>query len=1198
MTANLGAGTITVTTGTVTLNGTEAATTVNINSGTLTLGANDRLIDTVAVTIAGGTLDLNNKSDTIGTLTFNSGVLQSTGGTQTLTLAGSTATTLQMQGNTTIPASVNVALSSTTLSGVGMTFDPASGGTAMLNGNLDLNSTATAGVTRTFTISDGSAPTDVQIAGIITNTTSTALTKAGAGTLTLTNGTTNTFTGGVYLSAGTLAIWEGNSLGALPGSPTVNLTVTGTSTLQFAHQPVSDVLANRSFLINSGVTLTIDTQSYSEAIQGVISGASGALRKVGTGLLTLNGVDTYTGATTIDAGTLKLGVAGALGNGTNNTSGVTVSATGAALDLNGFTPTANVGLTLNGTGIASGGALTNSGGTATYGGLLTLGSASSIVSNSGNIVLSNTGTITGATFGLTLDGTASGSSVASIIGTTSGSLTKAGTGTWTLSGASTFTGGTTVNNGTLALSGGSTNNIASSATIDLQTDATRVLDVTGLSGGTLVLASGQTLKGKGTVSGKLTAADGSAISPGAADAGTGVLATGDLTLSATSSVTFDVNGYTTADTDFDQLSVAGAVAINNANVTFQGTTATPPTSTTIKLIDNNGTGDAVTGTYFNGYPQGAAVSFGNFSGVINYFGGDGNDVVIQTVGPISYTLPAAGAYKMRLNTTANTLEILDSGNNVLQSTPVGAVTSVTIDGSSSDDVFNVDFANGNPIPAGGLTFNGLGTSTATGDTLNVINNATAFSSFTVNHTGTDTNGFSGDISIDDGNVIRGIHFTGLSPINAGNATDIIFHLTVGDDNATLADAGSGKFTLSAPGFESTTMNYPLSGGSLQIYMDTGNDTLTVTSLALLANTNLTIDGEGGPTDTDTINLNAAGGFTVTKNLTLKAETIAQSGPVTVTGTTTLDAGAGTITLTANNVFGGSVSIINAASAQLTDTNGIDVSGASLTGSLSLTAGGVITDSGAITGTTLTTSSVGGTVLDFGDTVSTFNATNTGSGNIQLTNTAGTLTVTGISQAGGGNVTVGNTGQLTTSGAISTAANGTISLTATGNTLTLGSTVTAGGSGTVTLAATGATSDILVTATVSSTSGAIGATAGRNVTLSTGDVTTSGNVTLTGTAGTVSETGAGKISGGLLTTSSVGGTTLNAANTVTSFHATNITSGNVQLINSGALDITGISQTGGGNVIVTITGAGTLTASGAITSNGGNVTLTSQDAMAV
>ena len=80
-----------------------------------------------------------------------------------------------------------------------------------------------------------------------------------------------------------------------------------------------------------------------------------------------------------------------------NASTVSV-ASGAVLDLNGTTMTGTNALTLNGTGISGGGALINSSTTAgTYAGLITLGSASSIVTTSGNITISNAGTIGGGT---------------------------------------------------------------------------------------------------------------------------------------------------------------------------------------------------------------------------------------------------------------------------------------------------------------------------------------------------------------------------------------------------------------------------------------------------------------------------------------------------------------------------------------------------------------------------------------------------------------------------------------------------------------------------------------------------------------------------------------------------------------------------------------------------------------------------------
>jgi len=83
-----------------------------------------------------------------------------------------------------------------------------------------------------------------------------------------------------------------------------------------------------------------------------------------------------------------VGSATALGD---NAGAVTVSATGAALDLNGTTMTGTNALTLNGTGISSGGALTNSSATAgTYAGLVTLGSTGVSIGGHRLITLSNT----------------------------------------------------------------------------------------------------------------------------------------------------------------------------------------------------------------------------------------------------------------------------------------------------------------------------------------------------------------------------------------------------------------------------------------------------------------------------------------------------------------------------------------------------------------------------------------------------------------------------------------------------------------------------------------------------------------------------------------------------------------------------------------------------------------------------------------
>jgi uncharacterized repeat protein (TIGR02543 family) len=89
-----------------------------------------------------------------------------------------------------------------------------------------------------------------------------------------------------------------------------------------------------------------------------------------------------------------------------------------------------------------------------------------------------------------------------------GGLTKAGSRVCTLDTTNTYTGPTTINEGTLAL--GASGSIADSATISVAGGAT--FDVSAVSG--FSLASGKTLKGNGTVSGTVTVAAGSTLAPG------------------------------------------------------------------------------------------------------------------------------------------------------------------------------------------------------------------------------------------------------------------------------------------------------------------------------------------------------------------------------------------------------------------------------------------------------------------------------------------------------------------------------------------------------------------------------------------------------------------------------------------------------------------------------------------------------------
>jgi autotransporter-associated beta strand protein len=207
--------------------------------------------------------------------------------------------------------------------------------------------------------------------------------------------------------------------------------------------------------INFGLTFqtataNINTASNSVILNGIIAGTN--ITKLGAATLFLNGANTYTGIVTNNAGAIRVGNNSGLG--TTNSGTVIVS--GAALELTtnnagGNLSTGAESLSLAGTGISSGGALRNITGSNTYGGLITLTNATRINADDGTLLLTNTGTITGATFGLTFGG-AGNIAVASIISNTSGTLTKDGSGTLSLTASNRFTGGTTINAGTIAIS--------------------------------------------------------------------------------------------------------------------------------------------------------------------------------------------------------------------------------------------------------------------------------------------------------------------------------------------------------------------------------------------------------------------------------------------------------------------------------------------------------------------------------------------------------------------------------------------------------------------------------------------------------------------------------------------------------------------------------------------------------------------------
>ena len=312
--------------------------------------------------------------------------------------------------------------------------------------------------------------------------------------------------------------------------------------------------------VGSTTFLNLDVSGSSAYSGTLLDGVVGSVLNVtknGSGTQDLNSVSsTYTGVTTINGGVLgalRLAVGGSNSSiGAAGTAASNLIINGGTLRYlgGGASTDRNFTLGVNGGGLDSAGA-----------GSLTFSSTAAIALAGSN-----------ASRTLTLSGSNNGTLAGSLgdNGTGKTSLVKTGTGRWTLSGSNTYTGTTTVSQGTLLLAA-TANNIASSAAIQISSGAT--LDVSNVSGG-FTLASGQMLSGVGTVLGSISTGGGSVLSPGNSPGTLNI--SGNLNLGNGTSMTFDagdliaVSGSLTLGTGFS-LSATSDLAVGNYDLfTYTG----------------------------------------------------------------------------------------------------------------------------------------------------------------------------------------------------------------------------------------------------------------------------------------------------------------------------------------------------------------------------------------------------------------------------------------------------------------------------------------------------------------------------------------------------------------------------------------------------------------------------------------------------
>ncbi len=327
------------------------------------------------------------------------------------------------------------------------------GGTLVSEGTLAVAPSALQGDVVNNATLDFRLPTNTTFGGVISGTG--AVLKTGAGALTLTG--VNTYAGGTTISDGRLVA----GASALPGN------VVNSATLEFA-------------------------QTGAGTFASEISG-SGDVVKSGAGALTLTGSNTYTGGTTISAGRLIAGPAALPGNVVNN----------ATLEFAQSSSGSYAGV-ISGSGNVfktGAGSLTLTG-LNTYAGTTTISEGSvfgSAASLPGPIV--NNATLI---FAQSVDGT-----FANVISGT-GAVIKAGAGTLTLTGANTYTGTTTVEVGRLIVEASALNgDVVNNATLEFDQSSNDLYsgvisgsgDVVKSGTGSLQLAGANTYTGTTTVSG-------------------------------------------------------------------------------------------------------------------------------------------------------------------------------------------------------------------------------------------------------------------------------------------------------------------------------------------------------------------------------------------------------------------------------------------------------------------------------------------------------------------------------------------------------------------------------------------------------------------------------------------------------------------------------------------------------------------------
>ncbi|EKD1322991.1 autotransporter-associated beta strand repeat-containing protein [Salmonella enterica] len=699
--------------------------------------------------------------------------------------------------------------------------------------------------------------------------------KSGDETLTLSG--TNTYSGGTLISGGTLVASNVEALGT--GDVTDNATlemntggdfinnIGGTGRVEKSGDDALTLSGSNTYTggttINDGtlIATSVDALGSGDVTNNAVLelntggdfinniGGTGRVEKSGDETLTLSGSNTYTGGTLISGGTLVATNVEALGTGDVTDNAVLELNTGGDF-INNIGGTGRVEksgddtLTLSGSNSYTGGTLI-SGGTLVATNVDALGSGD--VTNNAVLELN-----TGGTFDNAISG--------------SGQVVKSGDETLTLSGSNTYTGGTTINDGTLiatsvdALGSG---DVTDNAVLELNTGGDFDNAISG--SGQVVKSGNETL----TLSGTNSYTDGTLISGGTLVAtNLEALGTGDVTNNATLELNTggdfinNIGGTGRVEKSGDEtLTLSGSNTYTGGTLISGGTLV----ATNVEAL---GTGDVT---------DNAVLELNTGGDFINNIGGTGR---VEKSGDDTLTLSGSNSYTGGTLISGGTLvatnvDALGSGDvtdNATLELNTGGTFDNAISGSgqvvkSGDETLTLSGANsytgGTLISSGTLVandVNALGTGDVTDNAVLELNTGGDFDnaisgSGQVVKSGDETLTLSGANSYTGGTLISGgtLVATSVEALGSGDVTDnAVLELNTGGtfDNA-ISGSGqvvkSGDKTLTLSGANSYTGGTTISGG-----------TLVASNVEAL--------GSGDIDNYASLQLNASGQF-VTANLT-------------------------------------------------------------------------------------------------------------------------------------------------------------------------------------------------------------------------------------------------------------------------------------------------------------------------------------------